>query len=434
LRYPSSSPTRRWDPPTTGCVVPDLLLWAMRMVSMLFTPLRIGPVTVRNRIAKSAMAEGRCDADGRPLPSLVRLYERWAQGGVGLCMTGMAHVRRGYSFTGQEIGLYDDSLIAPLREVTESVHRHESRIFAQICWAPPQLPRSKARALGATAPSAGFNKTNLLFDRSLTDREIEDIVMDFGEAARRAREAGFDGVQLHGAHGYLISRMLSPKHNRRSDRWGGDFERRLAFARAIFGATRRAVGADYPVMVKLNVHDGEPGGMDVDTGVRIAQSMAGWGVDAIEVSAGTGDVGFGCYPNKGGIPLASGKQYVHKNFPALKMLGPLVDVTLGAVGRRVGFPGEAYFEPLARRVAEAVSIPVLCVGGIRSLAVAERIVRDTPIAMISLGRPLVREPELPNRWRDGTTSVAACTSCNECFTHIGLGFPLSCRAPESVST
>jgi 2,4-dienoyl-CoA reductase-like NADH-dependent reductase (Old Yellow Enzyme family) len=397
---------------------------------MLFTPLRVGPVTIRNRIAKSAMAEGRCDGEGRPLPSLVRLYERWAQGGVGLCITGMAYVRKGYSFTGGEIGLYDDSNIRPLQELTASVHRHDSRIFAQICWAPPQLPRRKARALGATAPSAGLNKTNFLFDRALTDKEILAIVADFGAAARRARTAGFDGVQLHAAHGYLISRMLSPKHNRRTDRWGGDFERRLAFARAVVEATRGAVGADYPVTVKLNAHDGEPGGMDTDTGTRIAQSMAGWGVDAIEVSAGTGDVGFGCYPNKGGIPLASGKQYVHTNFPALKRVGPLVDLALYAVGRRVGFPGEAYFEPLARRVAEAVSIPVLCVGGIRSLEVAERIVRDTPIAMISLARPLVREPDLPNRWRDGSTPVAACTSCNECFTHVGLGMPLACRSRE----
>jgi 2,4-dienoyl-CoA reductase-like NADH-dependent reductase (Old Yellow Enzyme family) len=402
----------------------------MRMADVLFTPLRIGPVTIRNRIAKSAMAEGRCDGQGRPLPSLVRLYERWARGGVGLCITGMAHVRRGYGFTGAEIGLYDDSLVGPLRALTEAVRRHDSRVFAQICWAPPQLPRRTARALGATAPSAGFNKTNLLFDRALTDGEIAAIVADFGAGARRAREAGFDGVELHGAHGYLISRMLSPKHNRRTDRWGGDFERRLAFARAVVDATRSAVGADYPIAVKLNVHDGEPGGMDLDTGVRIAQAMASWGVDAIEVSAGTGDVGFGCYPNKGGIPLASAKRYIHHNFPALRLLGPVADVVLRAAGRRVGFPGEAYFEPLARRVADAVSIPVLCVGGIRSLAVAERIVRDTHIAMVSLARPLVREPDLPNRWRDGSCSAAACTSCNECFTHVGLGLPLACRAAD----
>jgi 2,4-dienoyl-CoA reductase-like NADH-dependent reductase (Old Yellow Enzyme family) len=344
----------------------------------------------------------------------------------------MAHVRRGHGFTGAEIGLYADSLVEPLRELTAAVHRHDSRIFAQICWAPPQLPRRTARALGATAPSRGFNKTNLLFDRALTDGEIAAIVADFGAAAGRARQAGFDGVELHGAHGYLLSRMLSPKHNRRTDRWGGDFERRLAFAHAVVDSTRRAVGPDYPVAVKLNVHDGEPGALDVDTGVRIAQAMASWGVDAIEVSAGTGDVGFGCYPNKGGIPVASAKRYIHHNFPATRLLGSVVDVVLRAARRRVEFPGEAYFEPWARRVAEAVSIPVLCVGGIRSMAVAERLVRDTPIAMIALARPLVREPDLANRWRDGLSSVAACTSCNECFTHIGLGLPLTCRSPDRM--
>jgi 2,4-dienoyl-CoA reductase-like NADH-dependent reductase (Old Yellow Enzyme family) len=397
---------------------------------MLFTPLRIGSVTVRNRIAKSAMAEGRCDQDGRPLPSLIRLYDSWARGGVGLCITGMAHVRRGYSFTGGELGLYDDCLVEPLRELTSTVHRHGGHIFAQICWAPPQLPRSRARALGATAPSAGFNKTNLLFDRELSDAELVGIVADFGAAARRAREAGFDGIELHGAHGYLISRMLSPKHNRRADRWGGDFGRRIAFVEEVINASRRAVGRDFPIAIKLNVSDGERGGLELDEGVRVAKSVAAMGVDAIEVSAGTGDVGFGCYPNKGGMPILSGKKYIHQNFPALKLLGPLLDVVLRTASRRVEFPGEAYFEPLARRVAEAASIPVICVGGIRSLAVARRIVTDTPIAMVAIARPLVRQPDLPNRWREGSSAIAACTSCNECFTHVGLGMPLVCRAVD----
>ena len=395
--------------------------------SMLFTPQRIGPVTISNRIVKSAMAEGRCDEDGAPTPALVHLYEQWAKGGVGLAIAGMAFVRRGYSYTGREIGLYEDQLIAALRPVTEAVHRHESRIFAQLCWAPPQLPRAKAQRLGATALSAGFNKTNLLLDRELTDGELCAIVADLASAGRRAREAGFDGIQLHGAHGYLISRSLSPKHNRRSDRWGGTFERRLTLLREIYNATRTAVGRDYPITLKMNAHDGESNGLDVETGVRIARAVAQWGFDAIEVSAGIGDVGLGCYPNKGGIPIDSGKQFLLEQFPALKMAGPLVGQALRLARRSVAFPGEAYFEPLARRIAEAVDVPVICVGGIRSRSVASRIVSETKIAMVSLARPLVREPDLPHRWRVGERNTALCTSCNECFVHLGFQQPLSCH-------
>ncbi len=393
---------------------------------MLFTAQRIGPVTLRNRIVKSAMAEGRCDENGVPSPALVRMHGQWAKGGVGLAISGMAHVRRGYSYTGREIGLYDDRLVEPLRALTDAVHRHRGHVFAQLCWAPPQLPRAKAQRLGATSISAGFNKTNLLFDRELGDAELRAIVADFAQAGRRAREAAFDGVQLHGAHGYLVSRSLSPKHNRRTDRWGGSFEGRLTLVREIYGAMREAVGSDFPITIKMNAHDGESDGLDVDTGVRIAQSFAAWGFDALEVSAGIGDVGLGCYPNKGGIPIDSGKQFLVEQFPALRLAGPLVGPALKLARRAVEFPGEAYFEPLARRIAEAVHIPVMCVGGIRSRAVAERIVNETKIAMVSLARPLIREPDLPNQWQSGASARATCTSCNECFVHLGFQKPLAC--------
>ena len=394
----------------------------------LFEPIEINGVTVPNRIAKSAMAEGLCDPEGRPQAGLAEMYERWSAGGVGLSFTGMAHLRPGFSFTGHEIGLYDDSLIAPLREVTEAAHRHEGKLFAQLCHAPPQLPRAKARVLGAVAPSRAFNRTNLLVDRPLKDDEILAIIGDFGDAARRAREAGFDGVQLHGAHGYLISRFLSPATNRRRDRWGGSFEARLRFVQEIIGAIRSRVGADYPVTIKMNARDGLRGGLEVKEAVRLARCMEQMGFDAIEVSAGMGDVGLGHFPNKGEIAVEPSKEFLSENFAFLRPVMPLLGPFLRWSQRFVAFEQEAYFYPLARRIADAVAIPVMVVGGIRSLSTARRILRESRIAMVSLARPLVRQPSLPRAWQEGRKQRASCTSCNRCFAFIGLERPLRCRA------
>ena len=397
------------------------------LASSLFQPIVINGVEIPNRIVKSAMAEGRCDAHGQPRPSLARLYERWARGGVGLAITGMAHIRRGYGLSGGEIGLYDDSFIEPLKGVTAAVHRHGGRIFAQLCHAPPQVPRQASLSYAAGAPSPRFNRTNLCFDPAIADDDLCRAVVEFGEAARRAREAGFDGVQFHGAHGYLLSRMISPLHNRRRDRWGGSFAARLAFLGEAYRSVRAAVGHDYPVTIKLNAHDGVPWGLKVRDSLRIARHLEAWGIDAIEVSAGTGDVGLGMYPNRGDMPVDLGKEWLLENFGFLRPVSPVLGLIIGATKPVVALRGEAFFEPLARRFAEAVDIPVICVGGIRSKVRAEKIVNESKVAMVSLARPLVREPDLANKWRDGTSGVARCVSCNRCFVQIGLGRRLACH-------
>ncbi len=392
----------------------------------LFDPVALGDVLVPNRIVKSAMAEGRSDERGLPTPALARLYERWARGGVGLCITGMAHVQRGYAFTDHEIGLFDDGAVEPLVEVTRAVHRHGGRIFAQLCHAPPQLPRAKARRLGAVAVSPGLSRTNMLRHRAIRDDELCALARDFGSASRRAREAGFDGVQLHAAHGYLLSRLVSPLHNRRTDRWGGSFYRRVAFLEEVCEEIHRAAGRDFPVAVKLNAHDGVPEGLTVGEAVHVARRLEAVGVVAVEVSAGTADVGLGCYPNRGEIPVDLGKEFLAQELPFLRPALPFVGPYLRAVGRSVALREEAYFLPLARRFAESLSIPVICVGGIRSLETARRIVEETPVAMVSLARPLVRQPHLPRLWREGRSPEATCCSCNRCFVQLGLGRPLRC--------
>jgi 2,4-dienoyl-CoA reductase-like NADH-dependent reductase (Old Yellow Enzyme family) len=391
----------------------------------LFKPITLRGVTIPNRIVKSAMAEECADSDGKPTPKLIRMYQRWAKGGVGLAITGMAHIRPGYSF-GREIGLYSDELVEPLRKLTAASHAHGGRIFAQICHAPPQLPRAKARALGAVAPSAGMCFTNWLYQRAIDAAELDRLPGEFGQAARRAREAGFDGVQLHGAHGYLLSRSLSPKLNRRCDRWGGSFADRLRLLEAVYGEVRRAVGEDYPVTIKLNAHDGQRGGLDIETSLRIARRLEEWGIDAIEVSAGVGDVGLGIYPSRGDLPVDLCRQWIHQELPFMRALGPALGPAIRWLGRSVRLEEEAYFFDLARRFADHVSVPIICVGGIRSQAVAHQILETSKVAMVSIARPLVRQPALSRDWQRGRNLVASCVSCNRCFVSIGLHEPLRC--------
>ena len=391
----------------------------------LFKPINLRGVTIANRIVKSAMSEGSADPLGSPTKPLIRMYERWARGGVGLSITGMAHVRQGYGYA-REIGLHADSLIPALRELTGASHRHGGKVFAQLCHAPPQIPRARAQQVGAFAPSAGFVLTNWLFHRAISDRELEQLVDEFGQAARRARAAGFDGVQLHAAHGYLLSRMLSPRHNRRHDRWGGSFDRRLALLEQVVHTVRAAVGEDFPLLVKLNAHDAISGGLDVDSSLRVARRLQECGVDGIELSAGIGDVGLGIYPNRGDLPLSLAKTWLGREVPWLKPVSGLLGPIIAAMAKPVRFPGEAYFFELARRFADALTIPVICVGGIRSREVAERILQESRVAMVALARPLIRQPGLPRAWQRDREPRASCVSCNECFVRLGLGHPLRC--------
>ena len=395
-------------------------------MSRLFSPLGLRSLTIPNRIVKSAMAEGACDADGVPSERLARMYERWARGGVGLAITGMAHVLRGHGFTGHEIGLYDDRAIDALRETTGRVHAAGGRIVAQLCHADPQIRRATVLRQGAIAPSGGFSRTHFHWNRTATDAEIRAIIEAFAQAAARACRAGFDGVQLHAAHGYFLSRSISPKHNRRRDRWGGSFDGRSAVLLESVRAVRRAVGPDVPVLVKLNAHDGiERGGLQVREAIRLAQRLEESGVDAIEVSAGTADVGMGIYPNRGELPFDIGRTYLAGEFPFLRPVLPFLPWIARSIERSVAFREEAYFAPLAERFARALRIPVICVGGVRSLRTAEALL-ERGIAMVSLARPLVRQPSLPRAWKSGREVEAQCISCNRCFVQLGLEQPLRC--------
>ncbi len=344
----------------------------------LFEESHIRGMSLCNRFIRSATWEGMAAADGACTPALIQCMQDLAQGAVGLIVAGYAYVEPAGRCRMGQLGLYDDALVEGLRRMTAAVHRFGGRIAAQLAhggiFADPEVT-------GRT-PQGPSHVPDLVDapHAALSGQEIAHLVDAFGRAARRCMEAGFDAVQIHGAHGYLHSQFLSPAFNRRTDAYGGDLQRRARFVRETLEAVRHAVGPEFPVMIKMNARDYLPGGLSLPEAVQVGKWLQQWGIDAIEVSGGT---------------LLSGR------------LGPV----------RPGIDRlekEAYFREEARAFKEAVAVPVILVGGIRSLEVAERIIGDRDADYIALSRPLIREPGLIRRWAAGDRRQAACISDTLC--------------------
>lgn len=340
----------------------------------------IGRLPLRNRIVRSATWEGMCRGDGSPTERLVALYEALAEGGVGLIITGYAYVRpEGQQAPGM-MGMHDDARVPALQELTRRVHARGGTIVTQLVHAGGQANRSVS-GRPPVAPSAVSLPQYPETPAELSPDVIAAVAADFGRAAGRARNAGFDGVELHGAHGYLISQFLSPLANRRTDDFGGPLQNRGRFLVEVVRAVRGTVGPDYPLWIKLNGDDFLEGGFSLEEACRIARMLEENGIDAIEVSGGT--------------PASRDKS------PAR----PRIDAP----------EKEAYHRGMARAIKKQVRLPVGLVGGLRSPSVLEGILEAGDADFVSLARPLIREPGLVGRWSSGDRARATCISCNGCF-------------------
>ncbi|MDH3557122.1 MAG: NADH:flavin oxidoreductase [Deltaproteobacteria bacterium] len=349
-------------------------------MATLFEETTINGMTLRNRLVRSATWEGMCEQDGRPTEKLTNCYRDLAQGGIGLIISGFAFVRPdGKQFPGK-MGIHTDDFARAYENLTRTVHDAGGKIAVQLVHAGGQTDANNA-GRQPLAPSAVKVDQFPEMPAELTKDEISEIIAAFAEGARRAKAWGFDGVQLHGAHGYLVNQFLSPLTNRRTDDYGGSIENRCRFLLEVYRKVRETVGADYPLFIKLNAADNLDGGLEVDDAVYAAKKLAEAGIDAIEVSAGT---------------PASGDE----NPAREKILKP---------------EKEAYNLPLARRIKEVVNCPVMVVGGFRSYEIAEKTVKEDGMDYIAMARPLIREPALADRWLQGDRSLAKCISCNSCF-------------------
>jgi 2,4-dienoyl-CoA reductase-like NADH-dependent reductase (Old Yellow Enzyme family) len=347
----------------------------------LFDQTEINGLVLKNRLVRSATWEGLATPQGACTDQLVDFVSRLADGGMGLIISSFTYVLEGGRGLPKQAGLDRDDYVPGHRKLTSAVHERGGKIALQLMHAGAQTRAKWIEGHTALAPSAIEDPTYKTLPRELTLEDIDELVEAFGQSAGRGVEAGYDAIELHGAHGYLLNQFVSPLRNRRTDRYGGSVENRARFVCQVYQRVRDEVGPHFPVMIKVNCDDFVPGGTGLADWLYLAKRLAQLGIDAIEVSGGT---------------PASGKRTPNRT----------------GIGKE---KNEAYFLPQARRIREAVDVPLILVGGLRSPRVMERILSEGTTDYFSMSRPFIREPHLVQRWQGGDLSKARCISCNLCF-------------------
>lgn len=377
-----------------------------------FSSARLGGITLRNRVIKTATYEGMCPG-GVPSPALTKHHRDLAAGGVG--MTTVAYCAAsadGRTFSEQ---MYmHDGVIPPLRELTDAVHAEGAAASLQIghCgYFSKNDQLTRKRPLG---PSFAINTYGLMsgmpFGAAMSEADIAATVEEFGAAAGGAARAGFDAVELHLGHGYLLSQFLCPKVNRRRDRYGGSLENRLRFPLAVVRRVREELGAGFPVLAKTNLRDGFSGGLELDDAVGVARALEAEGIDAIVLSGGfTSRTPF--YLFRGERPL---KEMIEVEKSRLQK------VALRLFGSQIiqSYPfEEMFFLDDARAVREAVQVPLVLLGGIVSRENIERAMAEG-FDFVAMGRALINDPGLITKFATGAVDRSECIPCNKCVAEM----------------
>lgn len=393
------------------------------MNTRIFEPSTIAGIRLPNRLVRSATHEGMADADGAPTPALEKLYEKLAKGGAGAIITGYAGVRQdGKSSLPGMLMIHEDRLVPAYRKLTDRVHDHGVPIILQIAHCGRQT-RSKITGKPTVAPSSlkdfVFNEETPV---ELDEEGIDTVIESFSTAAARAEEAGFDGIQLHMAHGYLLSQFLSGYSNRRADRWGGSTENRFRIASEILRRIRRTQG-DFPVLAKINAYDSRPGGMRTGEAVRIASLLETSGCDAVEISSGTVEEGLSIMRGpKKPVEALLAASFRFSGMPEIlkKLSAPFIGLLM-----QQPQPLRSYNLDAARQIRRAVSIPVVTVGGIHTMEEIGQAVESGAADYVSMSRPFIIEPEIVNGLKNGKRKGSRCIMCNYCALMIETG-PLRC--------
>jgi 2,4-dienoyl-CoA reductase-like NADH-dependent reductase (Old Yellow Enzyme family) len=323
-------------------------------------------VTLPNRFGKSAMSETLGTVDNHPTEELVRLYGRWSEGGTGVVITGNIMIDSRHIGEPHNVAVENESDLAILRRWAEAGTKNGNQLWAQLNHPGKQIPKMLATGdtLGPSAiPFEDALSSYFKTPRALTESEIQEIIQRFARSAAIVKKAGFTGVQIHGAHGYLVSQFLSGHHNQRTDQWGGSLENRMRFPLEIYRAIRKEVGPDYPVSIKLNSADFQRGGFTEEESMTVAETLAGEGLDLLEISGG--------------------------NYESPKMAGQGI--------RESTKQREAYFLEYAEKIRQRVTTPLMVTGGFRSSEGMAKAVDSGATDIVGLARPLAVEPDLPKR-------------------------------------
>ncbi|HCN32425.1 MAG: NADH:flavin oxidoreductase [Candidatus Micropelagos sp.] len=379
-----------------------------------FESWKLGNLTLKNRIIKAATFEGLAQG-GVPDERLVQFHEKFAAGGAGVVTVAYGAVNEDARTFDHQMCMQDDRVMGVLKKVTSAIHKHGAAASLQLAHCGMQTRYSKLSSKPFSfSASWGLNPYGLLagipFMRPMPEKVIEQTCDDYAISAKRAVEAGFDMLELHMGHGYLFSQFMSPAYNKRRDKFGGNLENRMRFPRLALRRVREAVGPDVPIVVKLNLQDGFEGGSTLDDCIEASKIIEQDGDASLLVVTG----GFS----------AKSPMYLFRGPSAIK---PLIAIQKNLIAKLVytlaakKFPDmpfkEMFFLDDAKKVREAVKMPIALVGGIKSLANFKTVMHEDFDGIV-LGRTLIHEPDLPKIYETGEQSTSGCISCNRCVAHI----------------
>ncbi len=362
----------------------------MPRLDRLFQPITIGAMHLPNRLVMAPMVTNYASEDGQVTPRLIDYLSARAAGGVGLVVVEASYVRSdGRGFVNQ-LGIHRDDLVPGLHQLVDTIHANGAKAAIQLFHAGRQTT-SAITGIQPIAPSPTPDPATGQLPREMTLADIEQIQLDFADAARRARAAGFDAVEIHGAHGYLIAQFFSPFSNHRTDEYGAGIHGRARFGLEIVRRVRDVVGPDYPIHFRISGEECVPGGLSIDQTRIIASLLEEAGVNALHVSVGN-------YATPGRLITAP------------------MDIDRG------------FLVPLARKIKDVVSVPVIAVGRLENPLLAEQVLAMGAADLIAIGRGLLTDPEIPNKARRGDLdAIFPCIACNQaCIAYLMEQRPISC--------
>ena len=343
--------------------------------NLLFTPITLpNGTTIKNRFFKSAMSEGMGTKNFQPKKNIATLYKRWAEGGTGLIITGNIMVDPKGTAEPGNIVFDKNSNMEILKDWAKQGQQHGAKVMVQLNHPGKQVPKTIAKETVAPSTIPLGNGLNKLFStpRALTTSEVEELVQKFVTSAKVAKEAGFSGVQIHAAHGYLISQFLSPHDNRRTDKYGGSLENRMRFLKEIYLGMREELGKDFPIGIKINSTDFKEDGLTEEDSLKTIIELANLGLDFVEISGGT-------YER-----------------PAM----------MGATSKSTN---QVFFAEYSKKLKQKIDIPVVVTGGIRSINAMNILLNDNTTDFIGIARPLTIDPNIPNKIKQGTYTIVETT-------------------------